>query len=386
MTFLHAFSQNKPAVKREPDAKLSYDLGWYRIDMNNTPFSAVFYDDFSFHEPNGNGKIPYSPYTPFLQEKSDKYWLLRSYESGRPYESKIENERMKIRFYELGEGWVPLLYNPMKLATNAFDIRLIIDKSDNSVFSGLFIGSRNMNDGIHITLTNWGNKEVDGLGYDFYDDGIVKKNENIKDVRIYKGFDNELRIKKENEKIIIYVNGFAAYEVDNSDLRDYTTIGLLASGRKEQSTAVFKSIFINIMNDVSKFINKTEANIVKVNRTAGVYSVPVTLNGVLKIDFIFDSGASDVSISPDVALTLLKTGTIKKEDWLEGAYYKFADGSVAKSKRFKLKSLQIGNKIINNVTCSISNSLDAPMLLGQGVLSKFGKYTFNNLNQTLTIE
>ena len=65
---------------------------------------------------------------------------------------------------------------------------------------------------------------------------------------------------------------------------------------------------------------------------------------------------------------------------------KFADGTTAKSMRFKLKSVKIGDKVVYDVTCSISNSLDAPMLLGQSVLSKFGSYTFDYKNGKLIIE
>ena len=79
-------------------------------------------------------------------------------------------------------------------------------------------------------------------------------------------------------------------------------------------------------------------------------------------------------------------GTIKENDWLPGAYYTFADGTTAKSMRFKLKSVKIGDKVVYDVTCSISNSLDAPMLLGQSVLSKFGSYTFDYKNGKLIIE
>jgi len=132
--------------------------------------------------------------------------------------------------------------------------------------------------------------------------------------------------------------------------------------------------------DVTWFYNKKlkdSRNEILLKKSGGVYKVPVELNGVLKMDFIFDSGAADVSISSDVALTLLRTGTIMDADWLPGAYYRFADGSIAKSARFILRSVKVGNKTINNVTCSISNSINAPMLLGQSVLSKFGKYTFD---------
>jgi aspartyl protease family protein len=161
----------------------------------------------------------------------------------------------------------------------------------------------------------------------------------------------------------------------------------MAGGNETMNKAFVKYFSANILlPDELVFGIDKKVNIVKVKKSNGVYSVPVELNGVLKIDFIFDSGASDVSISPDVAMTLLRTGTIKKEDWLEGAYYKFADGSVAKSKRFKLSSIKVGNKIIRDVTCSISNSIDAPMLLGQSVLSRFGKYTFDNVNQKLIID
>ena len=125
---------------------------------------------------------------------------------------------------------------------------------------------------------------------------------------------------------------------------------------------------------------------IKLKKSGGVYEIPVELNGVLKINFIFDSGASDVSISPDVALTLIRTGTIEDDDWLEGQFYRFADGSQAKSMRFKLKSINVGGKIIKDVTCSISNNLEAPMLLGQSALRMFGRYTFDYSSDKLIIE
>jgi len=123
---------------------------------------------------------------------------------------------------------------------------------------------------------------------------------------------------------------------------------------------------------------------VKLIKKGGVYEAPVTLNNVLSIYFIIDSGATDISISPDVALTLIRTKTIKKKDWLSGAIYRFADGSTAKSQRFKLKSVKIGDVELKNVTCSISNSLDAPMLLGQSALQKLTRYSIDYKKKILT--
>ena len=42
--------------------------------------------------------------------------------------------------------------------------------------------------------------------------------------------------------------------------------------------------------------------------SGGVYHVPVLINDILKLDFIVDSGAADVTIPADVVLTLVRTG------------------------------------------------------------------------------
>jgi tetratricopeptide (TPR) repeat protein len=125
-------------------------------------------------------------------------------------------------------------------------------------------------------------------------------------------------------------------------------------------------------------------NEVNLTKSGGVFEVPVILNGVLAIRLILDSGAADVSISADVALTLYKTKTITEDDWLPGGYYQFADGSTAKSYRFRLKSLKIGNEELTNVACGISSSIHAPMLLGQSALQRLGKYSIDSERMILT--
>jgi clan AA aspartic protease (TIGR02281 family) len=125
-------------------------------------------------------------------------------------------------------------------------------------------------------------------------------------------------------------------------------------------------------------------NLVKDND--GIYEVPVVLNDVLKISFIFDSGASDACISSDVATTLIRTGTLRESDFIGTQKYEFANGDSASSKVFVLKKIQIGNKILSNVRVSIAKEINAPMLLGQSVMQRFGKFTIDNNNHTLIIE
>jgi TPR repeat protein len=137
--------------------------------------------------------------------------------------------------------------------------------------------------------------------------------------------------------------------------------------------------------DKTKFANDNKT-MLALTKNGGVYEIPVILNGVLTIKFIVDSGASDVSISPDVAMTLVKTGTVSKNDFLEGKVYQFADGSFAESERFILHSIKIGSKVITNVPCSISKTTDAPMLLGQSALQKLGAYKIDYKTNQLSFE
>jgi aspartyl protease family protein len=139
---------------------------------------------------------------------------------------------------------------------------------------------------------------------------------------------------------------------------------------------------------VNKTYISTEdlSNTIKfIKSESGLIEVPVVLNGVLKINFIFDSGASEVSISPDVALTLIRAGTITESDFLQDQIYTFADGSKAQSKRFLIKKLVIGDQTLTNIEASISKSIEAPMLIGQNVMNKLGSVTIDYDNQLLII-
>jgi len=116
---------------------------------------------------------------------------------------------------------------------------------------------------------------------------------------------------------------------------------------------------------------------VKMNSSGGVYEIPVVLNEALKINMIIDSGASDVFVTADVVSALIKSGTVTEDDDLGVATYTIADGSTVENQRFRLKSVKIGDRFIKNVNASISNSIEAPMLLGQSALEGLGQYSFD---------
>ena len=116
----------------------------------------------------------------------------------------------------------------------------------------------------------------------------------------------------------------------------------------------------------------------------GVYHIPVRINGVFTLQAILDTGAGDVQIPADVMLTLMRTGTIRGSDFLPGGRYILADGSTAKSDRFVLRELQIGNRRIENVTASVGN-VKGDLLLGHSFLSRLPAWSIDNRRQVLVL-
>jgi predicted aspartyl protease len=123
---------------------------------------------------------------------------------------------------------------------------------------------------------------------------------------------------------------------------------------------------------------------IALRNNAGVYVVPVRINGAITLDFIVDSGASDVEIPADVAMTLARTGTITPGDFIGDKEYRLADGSTLKSERFILRELKVGSRLLPNVVASIGSVKGEP-LLGQSFLARFGSWSIDNNRHLLAL-
>ena len=123
---------------------------------------------------------------------------------------------------------------------------------------------------------------------------------------------------------------------------------------------------------------------VQMDRSGGVYVVPVRFNDTITLDAVVDSGASDVSVPADIVLTLMRTKTVTKDDFLGKQTYVLADGSEVPSQQFRIRSLKVGNKTVENVVASIV-SVNATILLGQSFLSKFKSWSVDNEQHTLIL-
>lgn len=131
--------------------------------------------------------------------------------------------------------------------------------------------------------------------------------------------------------------------------------------------------------------SNSSSNFVNMKKEGGVYRIPITINGV-EMYFIFDTGASDISMSSVEATFLYKQGKLNDADILGTQQYLTADGSIVEGTVINLKEVTIGNKTIKNVQASVVKNIDAPLLLGQSALSTFGKVTIDYENSQIVFE
>ena len=120
-------------------------------------------------------------------------------------------------------------------------------------------------------------------------------------------------------------------------------------------------------------------------RMSGGLIAPVVINNTLKLNFIVDSGASDVSIPADVFASLVSANTVTQADITGTRNYKNADGEVFRSKTFIIRSLKIANIEAPNVQAKVSPS-NAPPLLGQSFLKRFRAWSIDNSTQELILQ
>ncbi len=115
---------------------------------------------------------------------------------------------------------------------------------------------------------------------------------------------------------------------------------------------------------------------IKMERDGGIYKIKCKVNGA-PMKMYFDTGASSVSISLATALYLHDNDLIDKTDILGKAKTATADGAIVDNMVIRLKDVEIGGMHLKNVEAVVSSSLNAPLLLGQTVISKLGKITLN---------
>jgi clan AA aspartic protease (TIGR02281 family) len=119
-------------------------------------------------------------------------------------------------------------------------------------------------------------------------------------------------------------------------------------------------------------------------REGGTYVLPTVINGRITLDFTVDTGAADVSIPADVAMTLMRTNTLNSDDFLGQKTYQLADGSHLPSQRVRIHSLRIGDIEMKDVVAGVVPP-NGSLLLGQSFLGRLSSWTIDNRQPALIV-
>jgi aspartyl protease family protein len=121
------------------------------------------------------------------------------------------------------------------------------------------------------------------------------------------------------------------------------------------------------------------------HRMGGVFVLPATINGGAKVYFIVDSGAANVQIPEDVADEMRRNGTLTEADFLGQRRFILADGSGLQQRVFRLKTLQIGDKTMENVLAAVG-APRSRALLGQSFLRRLNWWKIDNVKNAIEFE
>ena len=167
---------------------------------------------------------------------------------------------------------------------------------------------------------------------------------------------------------------------------------LLRSEREDEYDAIMAKYYLLLENERKAFLKSdgdtlstTLTEVALVKKYGGTYEIPCTVNG-LPLKMIFDTGASDVTVSSVEASFMLKNGYLDENDIKGTSHYMTASGDIHEGTILKLKEVRLGDAVLKNIEASVVHNQKAPLLLGQSVLERFGTITIDNVNSKLLIK
>ncbi len=112
--------------------------------------------------------------------------------------------------------------------------------------------------------------------------------------------------------------------------------------------------------------------VISMEQEGGIYKVPCSVNGV-KMKFIFDTGASAVSLSKSMASFMEDGGYLSKKDYLGKTQTRIADGSIIDVEVVNLKDFEIGGLHLKDVIATVKDGQNIPLLMGLSAIEKLGR-------------
>lgn len=136
---------------------------------------------------------------------------------------------------------------------------------------------------------------------------------------------------------------------------------------------------------VNDDLDEVKKTVVSMQLENGVYIIPVHVNEIL-MNFIFDTGASLISISEKEAQELYLQGKLEERDFVGKGQFSDANGDVSEGLIINLKTVKLGNRILRDVLACVVSNQNAPLLFGQSALAKFGKVSIDYTRNEIVFE
>ena len=124
--------------------------------------------------------------------------------------------------------------------------------------------------------------------------------------------------------------------------------------------------------------------VIPVHRVRGGYTVPVVINDEITLNFVIDSGANLVTIPADVVSELVRAGTLKDTDFIGQGTFQLADGSKYTDKILRIRSLKVGDEVVENVIAGVIQER-GHLLLGQNFFNHFKSWSIDNTSHSLLL-
>lgn len=148
---------------------------------------------------------------------------------------------------------------------------------------------------------------------------------------------------------------------------------------------LYQEKFKEETDDTSTDLYSEKEVVIPFTKDGDICKVKCSING-LSLHFIFDTGASDVSISDVEASFMFKNGYLTNKDVIGTRNYVTADGGVHEGTVINLTNVEFGRLKLSNIRASVVKNQKAPLLLGQSVLKRLGIIEIDNEKQLLKIK
>ena len=116
--------------------------------------------------------------------------------------------------------------------------------------------------------------------------------------------------------------------------------------------------------------------VILLTKQDGVYTIPCSINGV-KRSLVFDTGASTITISMQLAEMLYRSGKLTDSDIKGYGKSQTASGHIVDNMAIVLRDVDISGLHLKNVDAVVIEGQNVPLLLGLSAIQKLGKVTLS---------